>query len=264
MPQKTLPMRAQSLRLFSINGSRLSRSRTLFTCPISDRKIPPATAHETSEPKTSKAEDTLSLSAHTAHILFNHCQQALASHALHLSEDALHQLTTLAGDTPASADGDAQIPASLLEPSPATPYQKSTPSTTPHTRRALYATQESDPYSRRGMADEPEPYNATRGEQALWQAVITQALMDAANQSTKEEAKHAKREALAWLRGTSADFYAVCDYAGLNPDHVRSRAKQALERNCQWRAQAGQGPRYGRVRKKPAHSVLPLTGPKPA
>lgn len=78
-------------------------------------------------------------------------------------------------------------------------------------------------------------------EPGLWRAVITQALMDAASQSRKSEAKRLRSDALNWLLSDTDDFTAVCDNAGLDPDYVRSRARTALTRNCQWRLPAGMG-----------------------
>lgn len=73
------------------------------------------------------------------------------------------------------------------------------------------------------------------GERALWAAVITQALMDAASQSKKPEAIKAKEEALEWLKGDCQRFEEVCEMAGYCPDYVREMAKQALARQCRWR-----------------------------
>ncbi len=78
-------------------------------------------------------------------------------------------------------------------------------------------------------------------EPGLWRAVITQALMDAATGSNKAEARRIRQDAIAWLLSPSDDFDAVCDNAGLDPDYVRSRAAQAVQRNCTWRLPAGQG-----------------------
>lgn len=78
-------------------------------------------------------------------------------------------------------------------------------------------------------------------EPGLWRAVITQALMDAATGSNKAEARRLRQDALNWLLSPSDDFDAVCDNAGLDPDYVRTRAAQAVERNCTWRLPAGQG-----------------------
>lgn len=78
-------------------------------------------------------------------------------------------------------------------------------------------------------------------EPGLWRAVITQALMDAASRSRKSEAQRSRHDALAWLLSKSSDFETVCDHAGLDPDYVRTRARQALARGFEWRLPAGQG-----------------------
>lgn len=109
---------------------------------------------------------------------------------------------------------------------------------------------------------ETDAHNPVRGEMALWQAVITQALMDARGESKKTEAEHDKRLARIWLKGVGDDFADVCLYAGLTPEYVKLRAREALARGCRWRAEAGNGKaRPGR--KKPltltqedAHDIL--------
>jgi hypothetical protein len=78
-------------------------------------------------------------------------------------------------------------------------------------------------------------------EPGLWRAVITQALMDASSESRKSESKQARDVALKWLLGDSLDFEIVCDNAGFDPDYVRSRAREALHRGCEWRLPNGQG-----------------------
>ena len=78
-------------------------------------------------------------------------------------------------------------------------------------------------------------------EPGLWRAVITQALMDAASQSHKSESKRSREDARKWLLSESHDFEAVCDNAGFDPGYVRRRAKEALQRNCEWRLPSGQG-----------------------
>ena len=83
-------------------------------------------------------------------------------------------------------------------------------------------------------------------EQALWRAVITQALMDASTHSKKMEAKYEKSQAICWLGSMSEDFKTVCDYAGFNPASIREKSLAALKRDCQWRAQS-----------KPKRIVLP-------
>lgn len=90
--------------------------------------------------------------------------------------------------------------------------------------------------------DSPKSY--ARGEQALWAAVITQALMDAASRSAKNEARKDKTRARDWLATITDDFQDVCDLAGLDPSYVASRAERAIAGGCQWRLPAGQGWRH--------------------
>lgn len=78
-------------------------------------------------------------------------------------------------------------------------------------------------------------------EPSLWKAVITQALMDAASNSSKSEAGKAKRDAISWLLNESSDFEYVCDNAGLDPAYVRKKVREALARECRWRLPAGEG-----------------------
>ncbi len=84
-------------------------------------------------------------------------------------------------------------------------------------------------------------YDYAAGEQAVWRSVIMQALIDAASNSKKKENMQWKEEALIWLRGTSADFYTVCQNAGYEPEYVREIAADAIKRNCIWRAAPGTG-----------------------
>lgn len=78
-------------------------------------------------------------------------------------------------------------------------------------------------------------------EPALWRAVITQALMDAASQSRKTDAQRSRHDALNWLLSNDSDLETVCDNAGLDPDYVRTKARAALARGCQWRLPVGEG-----------------------
>ncbi len=97
-------------------------------------------------------------------------------------------------------------------------------------------------------------------EVALWRAVITQALMDAGSASQKREMKYDRAQAIAWLSGTSADFHIVCSMADMEPDYVRRKAKEAIERGCVWR----QAPGFKKKQKpKKAISVRQLNQRKP-
>ncbi len=104
--------------------------------------------------------------------------------------------------------------------------------------------------------EEVNDYNPTAAEQALWRAVVVQALMDASSMSKKAEMQQYRREAQVWLRGNSENFLTVCHYAGFDPECTREMIKQALSRGCYWRAAPGAGARakkYGRSGRRPTN-----------
>jgi|GEM_PF-1905190 len=78
------------------------------------------------------------------------------------------------------------------------------------------------------------------GEEAVWKAVITQALMDAGSNNIKPELKKEKAYAISWLNGDSDDFYEVCIMANLDPSYVKEQAKEAIKRGCTWRKESKQ------------------------
>lgn len=84
---------------------------------------------------------------------------------------------------------------------------------------------------------------SVRGEQALWRAVLLQVITDAKNNVNKRQARREKETAIAWLTESryAADFYAVCELAGMCPDTVRSMVKQAAARDFVWRKPARKG-----------------------
>ena len=73
------------------------------------------------------------------------------------------------------------------------------------------------------------------GEQALWRAVILQAILDACSNSGRTEDQLAKRDAKEWLLSNSNDFKQVAHLAGMAPDYARRRALCAIENSKQWR-----------------------------
>lgn len=88
------------------------------------------------------------------------------------------------------------------------------------------------------------PYNTTKGEEALWKAVIAQAMVDALSSNRKQEFIQYKNEAIRWLTTNSKDFLDVCERAGLDANYVRIRAKRAFANPSEWRTEAGQSTRY--------------------
>lgn len=105
--------------------------------------------------------------------------------------------------------------------------------------------------------------NSVRAEQALWRAVITQALMDASSRSRKMEAKYEKSQALCWLTGFGDDFKTVCDFAGFNPDYIRENSIEALKRDCKWRAD-GEFTRAREEESAPRPHAHPQRQPAPS
>jgi thiamine monophosphate kinase len=71
-------------------------------------------------------------------------------------------------------------------------------------------------------ADNAVDYAHTSPERMMWQMVLLTAIEDAMlpARSSREDID-AKRDAQRWLRVGGADFRAVCNYAGFDPDHVR-------------------------------------------
>lgn len=118
------------------------------------------------------------------------------------------------------------------------------PSITPHTLSLTPASVKRRKHLSRKGAWQEEPFNHAKGEQALWAAVITQAMMDALSQSRNPEARHHRQAAINWLTGNSKDFVMVCLFAGMDPDYVRKNAKKALIQPVAWRAAPGKGTRY--------------------
>lgn len=76
------------------------------------------------------------------------------------------------------------------------------------------------------------------GEHALWRAVITQALMDVASNSSKTIDKVERARATAWFSLRNPDFITVCHCADLDPAYVLQQAKAAIARGCAWRKES--------------------------
>jgi hypothetical protein len=106
-------------------------------------------------------------------------------------------------------------------------------------RKKAETTKDSFQFSQEEVLDysisQDSDFNPTSGETALWRAVITQALMDAGNQSKKTEMRYEQSRAVSWLSGLSEDFKTVCVLANLDPVHVRQKSHDAIIRGCTWR-----------------------------
>lgn len=88
------------------------------------------------------------------------------------------------------------------------------------------------------------PFNYVQGEQAMWRAVITQAILDACMQAKNTKLAREKRDAIRWLIHDSEDFMDVCERACLDPKTVRHKAKKAIMNPSWWRTEAGFSMRY--------------------
>lgn len=67
-------------------------------------------------------------------------------------------------------------------------------------------------------------------EQALWRAVITQAIADASGKTNCTSFE--RRVALDWLFKPDGNFNSVCALADLDPDYTRKLARQHIEKHA--------------------------------
>ena len=63
-------------------------------------------------------------------------------------------------------------------------------------------------------------------ERALWKAVILQAFIDLQNNSKKKIANTYRVRSLFWFNLKNREFLDVCNFAGLDPNYVVSKAKK--------------------------------------
>ena len=63
-------------------------------------------------------------------------------------------------------------------------------------------------------------------EIALWKAVILQAFVDLQNNSKKKIANTYRIRSLFWFNLKNKEFLDVCNFAGLDPNYVVSKAKK--------------------------------------
>ena len=67
-------------------------------------------------------------------------------------------------------------------------------------------------------------------EKALWKAVLLQAFVDLQNNSKKKIANTYRVRNLFWFSIKNREFLDVCNYAGLDPDYVISKAKNIKDK----------------------------------
>jgi hypothetical protein len=68
----------------------------------------------------------------------------------------------------------------------------------------------------------PNDLVTIESEVRLWRSVIDQAISDFMSTNKARESLSNKERAKIWLRGKTEDFSIVCEYAFLNPQHVRN------------------------------------------
>ena len=73
--------------------------------------------------------------------------------------------------------------------------------------------------------------NETRGEVALWRAVLLQAFIDLKTKSKKHVKKPVKREAVKWFRANKRDLMDVCALADYDYRMVAKKAEEILNEN---------------------------------
>jgi hypothetical protein len=131
-----------------------------------------------------------------------------------------------------------------------TPLQPSLPAAQPAAKPKAAAPRTPRRAKETGIPWLDEPFSHVKGEQALWVAVITQAMMDALSKSRNPELIYHRDDAIRWLTGNSKDFHEVCHHAGMDPDYVRRKAKKALAAPVAWRAEPGKGKRYAERKQR--------------
>ena len=70
--------------------------------------------------------------------------------------------------------------------------------------------------------------NETRGEVALWRAVLLQAFIDLKTKSKKHVKKPVKREAVKWFRANKRDLMDVCALADYDYRMVVKKADEIM------------------------------------
>ena len=73
--------------------------------------------------------------------------------------------------------------------------------------------------------------NETKGEVALWRAVLLQAFIDLKTKSKKHIKKPIKREATKWFRTNKQDLMDVCALADYDYCMVAKKAEEILNEN---------------------------------
>lgn len=114
----------------------------------------------------------------------------------------------------------------------------------------------------RGLYDEINLFNEYNepsarpltGEQALWQSVIMQAVLDTLTTSRRTSERIERSKAIAWFSLTNPNFLWVCSMAELEPVFVVRNVSKLLKRHKQTRCR-----RLKKARKLPSLSTKNIT-----
>jgi hypothetical protein len=66
-------------------------------------------------------------------------------------------------------------------------------------------------------------------EQAIWQAVILQAITDAMRAPTTPRIRKEKTQAIIWFSITNKDFLLVCEMAGIDPNYILKSIRKVIK-----------------------------------
>lgn len=75
--------------------------------------------------------------------------------------------------------------------------------------------------------------NTTSPEKSLWKAVLLQAFVDMQNNSKKKIYNTYRIKSTLWFNMNNKEFLDVCNYAGLDPQYVFSKAKNIKDKKFQ-------------------------------
>jgi|GEM_PF-4311239 len=96
----------------------------------------------------------------------------------------------------------------------------------------FFSTSASQTYSKNSDFEHDDSALEPLKEQALWQAVILQAISDATHAPINQRTRKLKTQAIIWFSLTNKDFLCVCELAVLEPKYVINNVKKAIKRSA--------------------------------
>jgi hypothetical protein len=79
---------------------------------------------------------------------------------------------------------------------------------------------------------------------ALFNAILLQAILDATSKSENTGMNYIRCEAENWLNSNNPMFHLCCDIAEISPEKVRAKVQSIKDGDCQWRASGGTPKEY--------------------